>query len=98
MSGCNLQIPEKVYSACSPGPARVASITIDQPNPRELKVTKIIYSYKAKTEKQIKDSIQLEIDSFLVNWPDYKFVDSKSHFNKTDGLEMVLFFELKQLS
>jgi hypothetical protein len=58
-------------------------------------VTKVIYNYKAKTEKQIKDSIQLEIDTFLTDWPDYKFVNSKSHFNKTDGLEMVLFFELK---
>lgn len=95
MSGCNTRIPEKSYGACSPGPMNVTSMTIEQNNPRELKVTKVIYNYKAKTEKQIKDSIQLEIDTFLTDWPSYKFVNSKSHFNKTDGLEMVLFFVLK---
>jgi hypothetical protein len=95
MSGCNLQIPEKKIDACSPGPARVGEITIEQNNPRELKVTKVIYNYKAKTEKQIKDSIQLEIDTFLTDWPDYKFVNSKSNFNGTGGIELQLNFELK---
>lgn len=95
MNECNSKIPEKGYDACSPGPMNVTSMTIEQNNPRELKVTKVIYNYKAKTEKQIKDSIQLEIDAFLTDWPSYKFVNSKSHFNKTDGLEMVLFFVLK---
>lgn len=95
ISGCNMQIPEKLYDACSPGPARVASITIQQDNPRELRVTKVIYNYKGKTEKQIKDSIQLEIDTFLAHWPAYKFVNSKSHFNGTGGVELQLNFELK---
>lgn len=95
MSGCSTKITENVHTACSEVRGRVSDITIEQNNPRELKVTKVIYNYKAKTEKQIKDSIQLEIDTFLNDWPSYKFVNSKSHFNKTDGLEMVLFFELK---
>lgn len=94
MSGCNAKIPDYV-PACEPGPARTSDMTIEQNSPRELKVTKVIYNYKAKTEKQIKDSIQLEIDTFLTDWPSYEFVNSKSHFNKTDGLEMVLFFVLK---
>jgi hypothetical protein len=73
----------------------VVDVTIEQNNPRELRVTKFIYNYKAKTEKEIKDIIQLEIDTFLTNWPDYKFVNSKSHFNKTGGIELQLNFELK---
>jgi hypothetical protein len=96
MNGCSLKIPEKDYAACSPGPARESDTTIEQNNPRELKVTKVIYNYKAKTEKQIQDSIQLEIDTFLKDWPSCKFVNSKNHFNETGGLEMVLYFELKQ--
>jgi hypothetical protein len=98
ISGCNLKIPDKPFDACSPGPARESDITIEQNNPRELKVTKVIYNYKAKTEKQIKESIQLEIDTFLRDWSSYKFVNSKSHFNGMGGLEMVLYFELKQQS
>lgn len=94
ISGCNTQIPAIDYAACCAGPARVADITIEQNNPRELKVTKVIYNYKGKTEKQIKDSIQLEIDAFLIDWPDYKFVGSKSHFNGTGGIELQLNFEL----
>lgn len=92
---CNSKIPEKQIDTCHLSPGKVSDITIKQNNPRELKVTKVIYNYKAKTEKQIKESIQLEIDTFLTNWPSYRFVNSKNHFNKTDGLEMVLFFKLK---
>ncbi len=95
ISGCNLQIPDKTHDACPSFLPKIDSLTIEQNNPRELKVTKVIYNYKAKTEKQIKESIQLEIDTFLNDWPSYRFVNSKSHFNKTDGLEMVLFFKLK---
>jgi len=95
MSGCNTQITDKSNDACPLFIPKVDSITIEQNNPRDLKVTKVIYNYKAKTEKQIKESIQLEIDTFLTDWPSYRFVNSKSHFNKTDGLEMVLNFELK---
>jgi hypothetical protein len=89
-----MKIPEKL-APCTPGPARVADITIEQNNPREIRVTKVIYNYKAKTEKQIKDSIQLEIDTFLTEWPSYRFVNSKSHFNGMGGIEMQLNFELK---
>lgn len=95
MSGCNTKIPEKLFDPCEIGSSKISNITIQQPSPKELQVTKVIYNYKGKTEKQIKDSIQLEIDTFLTNWPSYKFVKSKNYFNKTDGLEMVLFFELK---
>lgn len=95
MSACNTKIPEEIIDPCSIVPGRVANIKIDQPNPRELKVTKVIYNYKAKTEKQIRDSIQLEIDTFLTQWPDYKFVNSKSHFNGMGGIELQLNFELK---
>jgi hypothetical protein len=95
ISGCNLRIPDKIYGACSPDPARVSDTNIEQNNPNELRVTKVIYNYKAKTEKQIKESIWLEIDSFLVDWPDYRFVNSKSNFNGTGGIEMQLNFELK---
>lgn len=94
MSGCNLKIPDKQFDSCA-APAKVADITIEQNNLGELKVTKVIYNYKGKTEKQIGDSIQLEIDAFLTDWPEYKFVNSKSHFNKTGGIELQLNFELK---
>lgn len=92
---CNAKIPEKIIAPCEPGPARITNITIQQPNPRELQVTKVIYNYKGKTEKQIGDSIQLEIDTFLLDWPNYKFVNSKSHFNGTGGIDLQLNFELK---
>lgn len=92
---CNTKLPDKLYDACSPGPARALDMTIEQNNPSELRITKVIYNYKGKTEKQIKDSIQLEIDSFLTDWPAYKFVNSKSHFNGTGGIELQLNFELK---
>lgn len=95
MSGCNLQIPDKPFDACAPGPARVSNITIQQPSPRQLKVTKIIYNYKGKTKKQIGDSIQLEIDTFLTHRPGYRFVNSSSNFNGAGGIELQLNFELK---
>jgi hypothetical protein len=95
MNGGSNKIQDKSNNACQFLLPKVDSMTIEQNNPRELKVTKVIYNYKAKTEKQIKESIQLEIDAFLKDWPSYKFVNSKSYFNKTDGLEMVLFFVLK---
>jgi hypothetical protein len=95
MSSCNTKIPDKAYGACSLVPARVAHTTLEQFSRRELRMTKVIYNYKAKTEKQIGDLVQLEIDTFLAKWPDYKFVNSKSHFNKTGGIEMVLNFTLK---
>lgn len=91
MSACNMKIPD-IVNECGPG---ASHITIDQPSQRKLQVTKVIYNYKAKTEKQIKDSIQLEIDDFLSHWPSYKFVNSKSHFNGMGGIEMQLNFELK---
>jgi hypothetical protein len=68
---------------------------IAPPLNRKLRFTKVIYNYKYKTEQQIKDSVQLEIDSLLLKNPAYKFVDSKSHFNKTGGIELQLNFELK---
>ena len=95
MSSCNTKIPDKLLGTCSPGEARAAETTIEKFNRRELRVTKVIYDYKGKTEKQIRDSIQLEIDAFLTNWTDYRFVNSKSHFNKTGGIELQLNFELK---
>lgn len=61
----------------------------------KLQVTKVIYNYKAKTEKQIGDSVQLEIDNVLLKNTAYKFVNSKSYFNKTGGIELQLNFELK---
>lgn len=94
MSGCNLKIPEKGYDACSPGPAGSASIPIEQLYPKQLMTTKIIYNYKGKTQKQIGDAIQLEIDRILNQNPAHKFVNSKSHFNKTGGIELQLNFEL----
>jgi hypothetical protein len=89
-----MKIPD-MLPGCGPGPKRVSSITIQQPNPRDLQVTKVIYNYKGKTEKQIRDSIKLEIDTWLIHWPTYKFVNSKCHFNGMGGIEMQLNFELK---
>jgi hypothetical protein len=94
MSGCNIKIPD-YKPDCSPGPGRVKSITIEQPSPKTLRATKVIYNYKAKTEKQIQDAVQLEIDSFLRKYIAYHFVNSKSHFNGTGGIELQLNFELK---
>jgi hypothetical protein len=86
----------KQFEDCPIGKVKdTNSTTIEQFNPRELKVTKMIYDYKAKTEKQMRDIIQLEIDNFLLDWAEYKFVNSKSHFNGMGGIEMQLNFELK---
>jgi len=63
--------------------------------PLKFKATKVIYNYKQKTEQQIKDVIQLEIDNILLKNPAYKFVNSNSHFNKTGGIELQLNFILK---
>lgn len=94
MSSCSAQ-KSGILAPCEPGPARVASLEMEQLSQRQMRVTKVIYNYKGKTEKQIRESIQLEIDSFLTHWPNYKFVNSKSHFNVTGGIELQLNFELK---
>jgi hypothetical protein len=94
MSGCNMKMPD-IVNVRGPGSPKMSNITIAQPSQKELQVTKVIYNCKGKTEKQIKDSIQLEIDTFLIHWPDYKFVNSNSHFNGMGGIEMTLYFELK---
>lgn len=73
----------------------MGEVEVINPLTRKLNVTKVIYNYKNKTEQQIKDSVQLEIDTVLLKHPTYKFVDSKSHFNKTGGIELQLNFELK---
>lgn len=71
----------------------IKSMSAVKPLNGKLKVAKIIYNYKQKTDQQIKDAVQMEIDHTLRNNPGYRFVDSKSHFNKTDGIEMLLNFE-----
>ena len=63
--------------------------------PPRFHITMVIYNYKGKTEKQIGDSVQLEIDNVLLKNPTYKFMNSKSYFNKTGGIELQLNFELK---
>lgn len=63
--------------------------------PRKLQVTKVIYNFQGKTDPQIKDSIQLEIDEVLRENPLYRFVNSKSNFNGTGGIELQLNFVLK---
>lgn len=95
MSSCTTIIPDQVFNACSIEPGKVAHITIEQHKSRELHVTKVIYNYKQKTEQQIRDAVQLEIDNTLANNPAYKFVNSKSHFNKFGGIELQLNFKLK---
>lgn len=75
--------------------SQIESIQMEKYFPKKMHVSKVIYNYKQKTEKQIKDAIQLEIDIVLLNNPAYKFVNSKSHFNETGGIEMQLNFELK---
>lgn len=76
-------------TSCSAVQSNIAGVLT-----RKLHFTKAIYNYKNKTEQQIKDSVQLEIDTVLLKHPTYKFVDSKSHFNKTGGIELQLNFEL----
>jgi hypothetical protein len=44
---------------------------------RNLHFTKVIYDYKGKTEQQIKDSVQLEIDNVLLKNPAFKFLIRK---------------------
>lgn len=73
----------------------LGNAAIASPLSRKLHFTKVIYNYKAKTEQQIKDSVQLEIDNILFKNTAYKFVDAKSHFNKTGGIDLQLNFELK---
>lgn len=72
-----------------------SSTISEMPLKRKLQTTKVIYNYKQKTEQQIKDVVQLEIDNVIARHPAYKFVNSVSHFNKTDGIEIQLNFELK---
>ena len=95
MSGCDTKIPEKVYGGCSAGTSNMAGIKATYPLARKINFTKVIHDYKNKTEQQIKDSVQLEIDTILLKYKEYKFVDSKSHFNGTGGIELQLNFELK---
>lgn len=77
-------------SLCSAVQSNVAGILT-----KKLHFTKVIYNYKNKTKQQIFDSVKLEIDNTLLKYPAYKFVDSKSHFNKTGGIDLQLNFELK---
>lgn len=95
---CNIQIPDKTYDACSSGTSNMAGIQVAYPLARKINFTKVIHDYKNKTEQQIKDSVQLEIDTVLLIHKEYKFVDSKSHFNKNGGIELQLNFELKRQS
>lgn len=90
---CDVKIPDKYKIDCSIETGLVKSIQFGRCIGDTLKVSKIIYNYKQKTDQQIKDAIQLEIDNTIVNNPGFRFVDSKSHFNKTGGIEMVLNFE-----
>lgn len=80
---------------CSADQSNVTGIQIMNPITRKLHFTKVIYNYKDKTEKQIQASVQLEIDMIIYRNPAYKFVNSKSHFNKTGGIDLQLNFELK---
>jgi hypothetical protein len=94
MSGCDTKIPDYKPS-CSAGPSNIAGIEVINPITRKLKITKIIYNYKDKTKEQIKEIVQTEINTVLFRNQDYKYVDAKSHFNKTGGVELQLNFELK---
>lgn len=93
MNTCSNEIAEPISYGCEVNTSRVKSITIQRPLNGKLKVEKVIYNYKQKSDQQIKDAVQMEIDHTLNNNPGYRFVDSKSHFNKTGGIEMVLNFE-----
>lgn len=90
---CDVKMPDNNIPDCSIETRRVKSIQFRKSMSDTLKVSKVIYNYKQKTDQQIKDAIQLEIDNTIVNNPGFRFVDSKSHFNKTGGIEMVLNFE-----
>jgi hypothetical protein len=93
---CDVKMIDNGISECSTEAPRVKSIQFRKSKGDKLQVSKVIYNYKQKSDQQIKDAVQLEIDSTIRNHPDYKFRDSKSHFNKTGGIEMVLNFELSK--
>lgn len=93
MSGCDTQIPD-YKPDCAPGLSNTTGVKVGYPLARKIHFTKVIHNYKSKTEQQIKDSVQLEIDTVLLKYKEYKFVDSKSHFNGTGGIELQLNFEL----
>lgn len=80
-------------TACSAEVGRIVKII--KTLPPKFHITKVVHNYKGKTEKQIGDSVQLEIDNVLLKNPAYKFVNSKSYFNKIGGIELQLNFELK---
>jgi hypothetical protein len=90
---CDVTPINSKISDCSVEAPRVKSIQFRKGKDDTLQVAKVIYNYKQKTDQQIKDAVQLEIDNTIRNHPDYRFKDSKSHFNKTGGIEMVLNFE-----
>lgn len=90
---CKTIIPGKVNMNCEVVSGKLKSIQLKPDLMGKIKVVKIIYNYKQKSDQQIKDAVQMEIDHTLKNHPGYRFVDSKSHFNKTGGIEMVLNFE-----
>lgn len=74
---------------------KMDGVQIASPLAKQIHFTKVIHNYKNKTEEQIKDSVQLEIDTILLKHTAYRFVNSKSHFNKTGGIDLQLNFELK---
>jgi hypothetical protein len=90
---CDVKISDNYKIDCSVETNRVKSVQFKKSMSEKLQVAKIIYNYKQKTNQQIKDVVQLEIDNTIRDHPGYRFKDSKSHFNKTDGIEMVLNFE-----
>jgi hypothetical protein len=92
---CDVKMPGKYKIGCSVETSQIKTIQFGKRIGDTLKVSKIIYNYKQKTEQQIKDAIQLEIDNSIRNHPGYQFKDSKSHFNNTGGIDLVLNFELK---
>lgn len=75
--------------------SNIAEVQVINSLPPKFHVTKVVNNYKEKTEQQIKDIIQLEIDTVLLKNAGYEFVNSKSHFNGTGGIELQLNFELK---
>jgi hypothetical protein len=95
LSSCNAKIPDKAFAPCEPGPNYIAGIEVINPITKKLHTTKIIYNYKDKTKDQIKEIIQTEINTVLFRYRDYKYIDAKSHFNETGGIELQLNFELK---
>lgn len=95
MSSCSTKIPDKGFAACEPGPRHIAGVEVINPITKKLHTTKIVYNYKDKTKEQIKEIIQTEINTVLFRNKEYKYVDAKSHFNETGGIELQLNFELK---